>query len=52
MLSWYLGNLSAMSLLAVDSTGAGSDAVDGSVGDDEGETWSQNSEEGYIGDDT
>ncbi|XP_031557782.1 uncharacterized protein LOC116294337 [Actinia tenebrosa] len=47
-----LCNLAAMPLLAVESTGAGSDALDGSGSDDDGETWSQNSEEGYIGDDT
>jgi hypothetical protein len=46
----FLGN--AIPLMAIDGVAGASDVLDGSLGDEEGETWCQNSEEGYIGDDT
>lgn len=46
-----LGNLSTIPLINIDTAGAAADGVD-STGDDDAETWSQNSEDSYIGDDT
>ncbi|KXJ13307.1 uncharacterized protein LOC110240482 [Exaiptasia diaphana] len=46
-----LCNISISPPLNLDTTGGSGEGIDGS-GDDDGETWSQNSEEGYIGDDT
>ncbi|XP_068681851.1 uncharacterized protein [Montipora foliosa] len=36
--------------LSVDAGGELSDALDGNLGDDDGDTWSQNEDEPYLGD--
>ena len=36
--------------LSIDAGGDGTDALDGNIGDDDGDTWSQGEDEPYLGD--
>ena len=36
--------------LSIDAGGEVSDALDGNLGDDDGDTWSQSDDEPYLGD--
>ena len=44
------GSIVQACTLSIDAGGEVSDAVDGNLGDDDGDTWSQNDDEPYLGD--
>ena len=43
------GNVVQVCPLSIDAGGDVSDALDGNLGDDDGDTWSQNDDEPYLG---
>lgn len=42
------GNVAQMCPLSIDAGGEVSDTLDGNLGDDDGDTWSQNDDEPYL----